>query len=141
MEMLWAGWEIEGYGSGEVCTRRRGTGLGNGWTQDGELTDTFPLIPVLVHASIRVQFSGEDHLGEFAAAGWGPGFGAEDAVEISVEDAGIGGGEAEKDQSIRVCDEIRGYDCLNQVVRFWFDELTLWRLERCSTSNEPRSCW
>jgi hypothetical protein len=62
-----------------------------------EHTNALHLIPILVHASIRIQFPSEDHLGELPAAGWGPGFGTEDPVEVAVEDAGVGGGEAEED--------------------------------------------
>jgi hypothetical protein len=62
-----------------------------------EYTNTVLLVPILIHPSIRIQLSGKDHLGEFSATSRGPGFLAEDAVEIAVEDAGVGRGEPEED--------------------------------------------
>ena len=61
------------------------------------LTNTLLLIPILIHPSVRIQLSGEYHLGEFPTTSRGTRFLAEDAVEFAVEDAGVSGGEAEED--------------------------------------------
>ena len=75
-------------------------------------TNTLLLIQIFIHSAISIQFSGEDHLWQFSAAGWWTGFGAKDAVEITVEDAGVGRGKAEEDQSVGVGHEVWCYYCL-----------------------------
>jgi hypothetical protein len=62
-----------------------------------EFTNTLLLIPILIHSSIRVQLSGEDHLREFPTTSQGTRFLAENAVDVAIEDARIRGGEPKED--------------------------------------------
>ena len=70
------------------------------------------LIKIVCLMSVGVEFPSKDKLSEFTAAGRRYGFGAFDAVEVAVEDAGVAGGGAEEDQGVAHGDEVRAYYCL-----------------------------
>jgi hypothetical protein len=77
-------------------------------------TDAVLLIPILVHAAVRVQFPREHKYRNFAATGRRPGFGTLDPVEVAVEDTWVGGRGAQENQGISVGDKVGFDDCLKQ---------------------------